>query len=202
MVLADVMKRYGFAGFLRLMRDVIYTRCVCRKARIIRYPSYIRNDSSFCWGENFTSGVGLRIDILGKKSVLQLGKNIQVNDYVHIAVSEKLIIGDNVLIASKVFISDHNHGLFMGESPESSPLCPPISRPLESKPVIISDNVWIGEGVAILPGVTIGKGCIIGSNAVVNRDIPDYCLAVGVPARVIKTWCFQTNRWVTPVLSS
>jgi acetyltransferase-like isoleucine patch superfamily enzyme len=64
---------------------------------------------------------------------------------------------------------------------------PPMSRPLVSKgAVIIKDNVWIGEGVAIMPGVTIGENSIIATNAVVTKDIPPNCVAAGVPAKVIK----------------
>jgi lipopolysaccharide O-acetyltransferase len=55
--------------------------------------------------------------------------------------------------------------------------------------------VWLGEHVSVLPGVTIGKGCIIGANSVVAKDIPDYCIAVGCPARVIKRFSFASNRW-------
>lgn len=71
----------------------------------------------------------------------------------------------------------------------------PKYRQLISKPVIIEKNVWIGEFVSILPGITIGEGSIIGSSAVVNKDIPPFCIAVGVPAKVIKRFDFQTNEW-------
>ena len=56
----------------------------------------------------------------------------------------------------------------------------------EEKPVFIGDDVWIGDKVLILPGVKIGTGCIIAAGAVVTKDIPDYSVAAGVPAKVIK----------------
>jgi acetyltransferase-like isoleucine patch superfamily enzyme len=63
----------------------------------------------------------------------------------------------------------------------------PFRRPLVSKgPVLIGDCVWIGDKATILPGVTIGKGSVIGANAVVTKDVPDYCMAAGNPAVVLK----------------
>ncbi|MBL4677498.1 MAG: hypothetical protein JKY70_15040 [Mucilaginibacter sp.] len=69
-----------------------------------------------------------------------------------------------------------------------------------TKPVIIEDNVWIGETVSVLPGVTIGKGSIIGASAVVTKNIPPYSIAVGNPAKVIKTYNFESNSWEINVL--
>ena len=63
----------------------------------------------------------------------------------------------------------------------------PNLRSLSSKgPVIIEDNVWIGTKASIMPGVRIGKGAIIAANSVVTHDIPPYCVAAGIPAKVIK----------------
>jgi acetyltransferase-like isoleucine patch superfamily enzyme len=63
----------------------------------------------------------------------------------------------------------------------------PIKRSLFSKgPVIIGDNVWIGDKATILPGVSIGNGAVIAANAVVTKDVPAYSVAAGNPARIIK----------------
>jgi acetyltransferase-like isoleucine patch superfamily enzyme len=56
------------------------------------------------------------------------------------------------------------------------------------KPIVIKDGAHIGIGAIIMPGVTIGKGAVIGAGSVVTRDIPDYCVAAGVPAKVIKNF--------------
>ena len=62
--------------------------------------------------------------------------------------------------------------------------------------MIIGDNVWVGDNVTILPNVHIGNGCVVGSNSVVTKDIPDNCIAVGIPAKVIKKYDFEKKKWV------
>ena len=103
-------------------------------------------------------------------------------------------IGNNVLIASKVYISDCSHGKYNNEF-QSSYKQEPSNRDLISDIVIIEDNVWIGDGVCILPGVSIGYGSIIGANSVVTKDIQPKSIAVGIPAIVIKQFNEKTNRW-------
>ena len=89
----------------------------------------------------------------------------------HIAAINNAIIGRDTLIASKVFISDHNHGIFSKSDIHSSPTSIPSSRSLESAPVYIEERVWIGENVTILPGACIGNGVVIGANSVVCGEI-------------------------------
>lgn len=193
----NLFLKYRIFGFLRLIRDKIFTILFFPKARLIRLPFYFRGKDNISGCENLTTGVNLRIDLINvdsKSPILYIGKNVQINDYVHIGVTNEIRIGDNTLIASKVFISDHNHGAYNGEI-QSNPNQPPLERVLESKKVIIGNNVWIGEYVAILPGVTIGDGAIIGSMSVVSKDVPAYTIAVGVPAKGIKSFDFLTGVW-------
>jgi len=115
---------------------------------------------------------------------LQIGDGVSMEYDCHIGCVNEVRIGARVLMASRVYISDHAHGGTDGEDL----MLPPNVRPVISKgPVIIEDEVWIGEGVAVMPGVRIGRSSIIGANAVVTRDIPAFSVAVGAPARVIKT---------------
>jgi lipopolysaccharide O-acetyltransferase len=193
--------KYGLVGTLKLTLALIYTKVFFREARLIRLPFDIRNRRYISIGKNLTTGVGCRleacppIDIV----VLHLGKNVQMNDYVHITAMESVTIGDNVLIASKVYISDCSHGQYSGNGEISHPDTIPITRPLYSKKVVIEENVWIGEFVSVLPGVTIGKGSIIGTMSVVTKSIPPYCIAVGAPAKVIKKFNFTTQLWESEV---
>ena len=70
-----------------------------------------------------------------------------------------------------------------------------MSQPLSAKNVYIGNGCWIGEQVCILSGVSIGEKCIIGAGSVVTKSIPDYCIAAGNPAKVLKKYNFETKRW-------
>lgn len=185
---------YGFIGAIRLIVNLICTWLLYRPARLIRLPTYIRSTKKLVFGRNFTSGIGLRIDVLDN-GVIHLGSDIQMNDHVHIAVLQSVSIGDSCLIASRVFISDHNHGRFDDNCVDYGADVPPAMRPLHSKPVKIGKNVWLGEAVCILPGVAIGDGSVIGAGSIVTHSIPSFCLAVGNPAKVLRRYDPATREW-------
>jgi acetyltransferase-like isoleucine patch superfamily enzyme len=90
-----------------------------------------------------------------------------------------LTIGKNVGIGPAVKIITSHHM-------EEGILRPILHSPIDYKPVVIKDDADIGVGAAILPGVTIGKGAQVGAGAVVTHDVPDYAVAAGVPARVMR----------------
>ena len=94
-----------------------------------------------------------------------------------------MVIGDHVLIASDVFITDHDHGEITRVAMDVAPAL----RPLVCSPVTIGNNVWIGEKVVILKGVEIGEGCVIAAGAVVTKSMPSYSVIGGIPARVLRT---------------
>lgn len=192
-----MIKKYGILGSFRLFVSLIYTKLFFRKARLIRLPFDIRNRSSIHIGDNFTCGFSCRIEAypeIENEITLVIGNNVEINDFVHISSRRKVFIGDNVLIASKVFITDLNHGSYSGIKGDS-PNVPPSKRKLNSSDVIIENNVWIGEGVCVLPGVKIGQGSIIGALSVVSKDIPSNSIAVGTPARVIKKFDSVEEKW-------
>ncbi len=115
--------------------------------------------------------------------LISIGRNTNINEYNHISAVNKVIIGDGVLTGRYVLISDNNHGQFLRSQLDENPL----ARPLYSKgPVVIGNNVWIGEHACILGGVSIGNGCIIAANSVVTKDVPPYSLVAGVPAVIKK----------------
>lgn len=197
-----MMSRYGIMGLLKLFVSLIYTKIFYREARIIRLPFDIRNKRFIEIGRKMTTGFGCRIEahpiIRNNEKCIVFGENVEINDYVHIAAGENIKIGNNVLIASRVFISDLNHGSYKG-TVQDSPLSTPNSRKLYTSPIQIKDNVWVGEGACVMAGVTIGYGSIIGALSVVTKDIPDYCIAVGSPAKVIKEFDFNKNEWIAIV---
>lgn len=116
-------------------------------------------------------------------------KNTQIGHFFHCVALKEVRIGENVLIADKVFLSDctHNYSEISRSIIESG-----ISH---IRNVDIGTDSWIGEGASIL-GVSIGKHCIIGANSVVTQDVPDYCVAAGNPAKIIKRFDESSNSWV------
>lgn len=147
-------------------------------------PQYISIGNDFSAGERFRIEA---IDTYEKQTFspqIIIGNNVIFNTDIHIGCINRIEIGDNCLFASRIFITDHHHG-----EPEAAILhIPPCDRPLISKgPVIIENNVWVGEGVAIMPNVRIGKNSIIATNAVVTKDVPPNSVVAGVPGKVIKT---------------
>lgn len=156
----------------------------------IKYPLYLHGGKHITLGNNFYSDLRLRLEAydehLGNKfsPKISIGDNVSINSDCHIGATNEIIIEDGVLIASKVFITDHYHGEITSEAIKLSP----SERKLYSKGAIrIEKNVWIGEGVVILPNVTIGENSIIGANSVITRSIPKNSIVGGNPAKIIKT---------------
>ena len=178
--------------------SAIKTKLFYPKSKIVRFPFDVRGKQFIDFGAGLSVGFNCRIEAYppnDKDIVLNFGKDVQINDYVHITAMGKVSIGNNVLIASKVYISDCSHGSYAGDEFDSSPASIPKDRLYLIKEVIIEDNVWLGEHVSILPGVHIGKGTIVGANAVVTKDLPANVIAAGIPARAIKKFNFDTGRW-------
>ncbi len=91
----------------------------------------------------------------------------------------EIVIGDDVWTGHHVYITDQNHGY--------DDLTLPISRQvMPERRVSIGSGSWLGHGTVVLPGATIGRHVVVGANSVVTGELPDNCVAAGVPARVIK----------------
>jgi acetyltransferase-like isoleucine patch superfamily enzyme len=91
-------------------------------------------------------------------------------------------LGKEVLLARNVYIADHDHSF-------SDTTKAVMHQGIDSVgQVIIDDGAWLGENVVVTSGVRIGRGAVVGANSVVTKDVPDYSLAVGAPAKVIKSW--------------
>lgn len=160
--------------------------------------SYVHHTSSFVRPENISIGSrvmlfpGARIEAVGAAQAPQvvLGDNVSIQRDVHIGACLKVEILEGTVFGAGVYVTDHDHdyrdpmrGYFgTGE--------------LLAAPVRIGPNAWIGERVIVLKGVTIGKGAIVGAGALVNRDVPEYSIAVGVPAKVVRRFDFDAGQWV------
>lgn len=124
----------------------------------------------------------------GDTAMLEIGDGTNLGHFNHIYATKSIKIGKHVLTADRVYISDNLHSY-------EDVTIPIIHQPVKQVgEVEIGDGSWIGEGVCII-GAKIGKGCVVGANAVVTKDIPDYCVAVGAPAEVIKQYNHDTKKW-------
>ena len=140
-------------------------------------------------GDNFSAGSRFRIEAWDKYNnkefnpEIVIGNNVVFNTDIHIGCINRIEIGDNCLFASRIYITDHDHG----DTTVDSLTQIPIERDLFSKGIVrIKNNVWIGEGAVILSGVSIGENSIIASNAVVTKNFPANSVIGGVPAKIIK----------------
>lgn len=112
-----------------------------------------------------------------------IGNGCTIRDDSHITAIQSVRIGNNVLTGTHILITDNSHGASVLGLAEIAP----SKRPLYSKgPVIIEDNVWIGEKASIMPGVHVGRGAIIAANSVVTKNVPPYCVVAGIPAKIVK----------------
>lgn len=125
----------------------------------------------------------------GPMIVIEEGTNI--GRRCTISAAKKIIVGKFVLIAPNVFIADTHH--------EYQKLGIPIMQQgitTHDDQVTIGEETWIGINAVIMGNLKIGKHCVIGANSVVNEDIPDYCVAVSNPAKVVKMLDVKTGQWV------
>lgn len=196
--MARLHNKYTLFQSLQMGLWLFRTKLICKKARIFRFPLALFGKNYIDFGERLTLGRNCRLEAYSLDGTqdkrLIFGNDVQLNDNVHIDAMKRVEVGNNVLMASHIFISDNSHGGYK-EGNACNPNVPPMEREYSICPVKIEDNVWIGEGAFITMGVTIGKGCIIGAHSFVNKNIPPYCIAVGNPARVIKRFDFAKGQW-------
>lgn len=185
--------KYSTSEFIKNIYSLVMTKITMKQARFIRRPIYIRGKKSLTGCNNLTTGRFCRFDLEGNKQTLHIGDNCEMGDMTHIVAHNCVEIGHDVLIASKCFISDVNHGKYSGDN-QDSPDTVPNGRALIVGKTVIGNRVWIGENAVILAGANIGDGCIIGANSVVNKVIPSESMVVG-NNRIIKKWNEKTNKW-------
>lgn len=191
----QVFYSYQMNRLLGLLKTFIYTQWLAPNFKKFGKHSLVYPSLKLIGGRNITIG---QDTVLGSHCVLcaweqyngvelspsiTIGSGCDIGEYNHITSSNRISIGDNLLTGRWVTITDNSHGVSTLEMLKISP----AKRPIVSKgTVTIGDNVWIGDKVTILPGVTIGNGAIIAANSVVTRDVPDFCVAGGNPAVIIK----------------
>lgn len=172
-----------FVGISQYVRWSWYFADFGFRSRLIN-PDLITGPKAIFIGKKVYIRKSARLEAVGQSNGrtprIKIGDNTSIHLYFHCGAVESVTIGKDVLIASRVYISDHDHVFDDPDKPAR------WSEQLVSKPIIIEDGVWLGEGVVVLKGVTIGRRAVIGANSVVTRDIPPFSVAAGNPAKVIR----------------
>lgn len=119
---------------------------------------------------------------------LEIGDGCAIGRFNHIYATRSIRFGRKVLTANGVYVSDNVHGY---RDPARAVLDQGV---VQLRDVVIGDGSWLGHNVCVI-GASIGRNCVIGANAVVTRDIPDYSVAVGAPAYVIRRFVPGTGEW-------
>lgn len=121
---------------------------------------------------------------------IQIGDRAVINSFSHFGAMNRIVLGNDVGIASGVCIEDHHYRY--EDASEDRPL---KQQPFRVAEVIVEDGAMIGEHVTILPGVRIGRNSWVGANSVVTADVPAYSIVAGVPARVVRRRDPATGTW-------
>ncbi len=125
-------------------------------------------------------------------SRISFGNGTEIGNHSTISSIHEVVFEDNVLTGPHVFVADHNHDY----RDINIPVCKQGVMALEDSKVVIGEGSWLGTNAVVVGNVRIGKHCVIGANSVVNKDIPDYSVAAGIPAKVIKRYDFEKKEWV------
>jgi acetyltransferase-like isoleucine patch superfamily enzyme len=165
------------------------------RSLIMWKPTTIFNEQYISIGDDTLIGPGVALSagmVPGQecisKVVVSIGDRCLIGRGSGIVGHFSIEIGNDVWTGHHVYITDQNHGY--------EDVTRPISQQSQpERPVVIGDGSWLGHGAVVLPGVTIGKHVVIGANSVVTKDIPDFSVAVGSPARVIRQYD-ETLGWV------
>lgn len=182
--------------------------CVKHKIQVLRFRINVLNKGGFAGkalqllnskhieiGQNIKIKDGYRIECYAQFNTQKLNPNFRIGDGVIIGhrftafVADKINIEKDTIFAGNVTLITENHGV----NPESD--TPYHAQNLTTGPISIGRGCWLGQNVSILPNVQIGDKCVIATGAVVTSNIPDYSIAAGCPAKVIKRYNFQTHRW-------
>lgn len=164
------------------------------KGSVLIHPLLIYNRKHIFIGKNVRFREGLRIEPITQHDAQHFNPNIIIKDNVHaeqycqIICTNSVHIEKNVVLSSFVFISDTEHTF---DNINQTVL----RQTLKSSKVLIGEGAFLGIGVKIIHGAKIGKHAVIGAHSLVLHDIPDYCMAAGVPAKIIKKYNLDTEKW-------
>lgn len=146
-------------------------------------------------------GSGTRIgwlswfSLVGDDPRIDIGKDCTFGAMVSFTVRERITVGDGTGIGDRTLVADHGHDhiSYLRDALEQGGTPAFGWGVTDAAPVVIGNGVHIGSGVVITPGVTIGDGAVVGANSVVTRDVPEYTVVAGVPAKVLRTFTDEAS---------
>ena len=186
------MSLVGFAHacFIAVYKKHVRSKMDCKDGLSLNGIIEIESGERIHVGENVQLRRGVSLCAMKERrhcydTEIRIGDNVFLNERTKVWATDRITIGNNVMVGPDVLITDNSHG----KNDTIAELdIPPILRDhFSTGPIVIEDNVWSAAKICILGGVHIGKGSVIGAASVVTRDIPPYSIAVGNPARVLRT---------------
>jgi acetyltransferase-like isoleucine patch superfamily enzyme len=193
-------KLYSLGNFYYVIKGVVFYRLAFKRfgrGSFIRKPVLILNPEFVSIGERVAIRDGVRLEVVRSNRYripdLTIGDDTNIEQNVHFACHSRVWIGKNVSITGNCSIVDVTHSFSDVHCAEKIG----IRIQDDDSFVEIGDGTFIGFGAVILPNVRIGKCAVIGANSVVVHDVPDYAVAAGVPATVLKQYDFSQEIWVS-----
>lgn len=187
-LLSKLYTKIFLRGFANVGKNTIIKPILNSQNRDKIYIGNNVNIGIFSWISVSTEYAGY--SCINKKISLRIGDNVDIGNNAFIVANHNITIGNNVIMAPYVYISDHIHSYM------------DIEKNLNEQPltdggfVEIGNNVFIGIKACIMPNIRIGEGSIIGAGAIVTKDIPSRSVVVGNPARVIKYYDKKKKKWI------
>ena len=155
----------------------------------IVHPEHVSLGNFVYFGKNVMIQISPEHWKKSEDYTISIGNKVTIGQNSKINAIKAITIEDNVLIGPNVYIADHRHAY-------TDPAVPIRFQGVDKiLPVVIRKNCWIGANCVINPGVRIGKHAVVGANSVVTKNIPDYAVAAGSPAQVIKKYNITSKRW-------
>lgn len=171
----------------------------CGKNSVVISADSVQGISNISLGNNVFIASGAVLAAVGLEKDasprLSIGNRCTLGRNNHIYSTGDICLEDGVLTAANVYISDNQHQY---TNTDKFILDQPVQQ---LRHVRIGAGSWLGQNVSVI-GASVGKGCVIGANSVVLNDVPDYCVALGAPARVIRRFDHESGLWVRVTLQS
>lgn len=191
-MLRKIYYRFSNLFYKLIVKNIARDAQLHLKGRVIN-GDYVKILDKVMLGENWL--IAVYPEFCGKVNPVKeynqgviIEQGVTANRNLTIYCANRVKIGKNCMLGSNILITDNDHGM-------NAEMNSYAEQPLMVKETVIEEGCWIAQNCSILAGSHIGKHSIIGAGSVVKGEIPEYCIAVGMPAKVIKRWDFEKHEW-------